>query len=145
MSERRLRELYEQDKFKNFDLGAYLLNSLVVYSYSLDHDRLILFHNTSTISLLDHPTGTMCNPDFVACPATRERIHWTEIDATVILHSDGEDAIPSRGLLHTLPTASARLDCVSVRDFCADVKGVELIIGSADSRNALKLNLKDAE
>jgi hypothetical protein len=62
--------------------GVYLLKSLVVslLTSTLEDDRLILFHSTSTISPLDHPTGTICKPDFVACPATQEqkRIHRTD-------------------------------------------------------------------
>ena len=82
----------------------------------------------------------------MACPATQERICWTEIEATVKIHSAGENA--KNGLLHavsyTVYLLQARPDRVSVQGFYADANGVVLIINSADGvLKSPKLNLKD--
>ena len=115
---------------------------------TLGHNRLILFHNKSTLSPLDHPSGTTCRPDYVACPDTKENFHWTEIDATVEIHSAGENA--KDGLRHavsyTFYLLQARPDRVSVQGFYADAKGVVLIISSANGvQKSLNLSLKDAQ
>ena len=113
----------------------------------------MLFHNTSMISHLDHPIGTTCKPDFIACPATstQERIHWTEIDATVeIHHSAGENLNatpddPRHANSYALNLLQARPDRVSVQGFYADMNGVVLIISSVGGvLESPKLNLKDA-
>ena len=88
----------------------------------------------------------MCKPDFSACPVTHDRIHWTEIDATVEIHSAGTNATdgPRHAGSYTLYLLQARPDRVSVQGFYADAKGVMLIISSADSvKKSPKLDLND--
>ncbi|KAF8804271.1 hypothetical protein BYT27DRAFT_7107756 [Phlegmacium glaucopus] len=116
-------------------------------SCRLAPDRLIEFHNTSATPPLDHPTGTSCKPDFSACPKTGEKVHWTEIDATVEIHSGGTNvtAGPRHVASYTLYLLQARPDRVSVQGFYVDEKGVVLIISSAEGvKKSPKLKLSEA-
>ena len=57
--------------------------------------RRRFLHLTNPTSVISKPDW----PDFVACCATQERIHWTEIDTTVEIHSTGENATDPRASL----------------------------------------------
>ena len=84
--------------------------------YTDNHPNL--FHNTSTISSFDHPTGTIFKPDFVACCATQEKVDCTEIHSTGEIATDG----PHHTSTYILHLLQARPD-VSVQGFYADREG----------------------
>lgn len=90
----------------------------------------------------------MCKPDFAACPVTKERIHWAEIDATVEIQSAGKSQVdaPRQAGSYTLYLLQSRPDRVAVQGFYADKEGVILLISSADSiKKSPKLDLKNTE
>ena len=108
---------------------------------------LITFdHSSANVAPLDHPTGSKCRPDLSAYSTSSMdgEIHWSQIDATVELHSGGATA--SQGLLQAASYLKLLLqawpDRVYVQGFYADKQGVTLLIGSADSiKRSPKLNL----
>jgi hypothetical protein len=92
----------------------------------------IYFLDVESRKLLRHPTESNCRPNFVAVRSMAMDIHWSDVEATIEIHSKGTNSTdgPHQAMAYAYFLLQARPDRVAVQGMYVDKGGVTLFLVS---------------